>query len=817
MPAAYADDVNSKLLIIVATSLVRISMMYSPFVIFYFAMNSTHTKKTPLSTHWGAGIAEVVDGKLQQVNDHPIDPDPSPINRNLAGSLYGKARIKRPAIRRGFLNNEPLTAANARGKDSFVEVDWDTALDLVSEKLRHTIANYGNESIFGGSYGWASAGRFHHAQSQLKRFLNAAGGFVRSEGNYSYNAALVLMPHIVGNFRDHVRQATRWTTVQQHGQLVVMFGGVPLRNAQVSGGGIAQHRLRDDLLACKQAGVKFVNFSPLRSDAIEELQAEWLPPIPGSDTAIILGLAHTLLVENLHDEAFLARYTVGFERVRAYLLGQTDGIAKDAAWAEQQSGIKAERLITLARQMAAQRTLICTAAGLQRTEYGEQPLWATVTLSAMLGQVGLPGGGYGIGYGADASIGTVDRPLRWPSFPIGDYPVDDYIPVATIADMLLNPGQAYEYNGEQRTYPHARLVWWAGGNPFHHHQDLNRLHHAFQQPDTIIVNEINWTATARHADIVLPVASMLERTDFGAGNQDNTLIPMPQAIAPVAEAREEYAIYCELEKRLQLNAAFSGGKTAEQWQETLWQQLRQEAKAQDYDLPGWESFLAGDIIELNDPAPEAVFLADFRADPEQHPLPTPSGKIELYSEVIAGFNYADCPGQASWLPPREWLGAANTSADDFHLISGQPATRLHSQFDNGAYSISLKKHGREPVLIHPTDAERLGIAGGDIVQLSNARGRCLAAAVLSNDIMPRVVFLWTGAWYDPDFNHPQQLERHGNPNVLTHDYRTSRLSQGPAAHSALVRLEKFEGELPEVRAFMPPFGRVQGIAEGDVL
>ena len=76
--------------------------------------------------------------------------------------------------------------------------------------------------------------------------------------------------------------------------------------------------------------------------------------------------------------------------------------------------------------------------------------------------------------------------------------------------------------------------------------------------------------------------------------------------------------------------------------------------------------------------------------------------------------------------------------------------------------------------------------------------------MLSADIMPRVLFLWTGAWYDPDFEHPQQLERHGNPNVLTHDYRTSRLSHGPAAHSALVRVERFEGELPEVRAFEPP-------------
>ncbi len=124
-----------------------------------------------------------------------------------------------------------------------------------------------------------------------------------------------------------------------------------------------------------------------------------------------------------------------------------------------------------------------------------------VTLAAMLGQIGLPGGGYGIGYGADFAIGTVDRPMRWPSFPQLPNPQDDYIPVACVSDMLLNPGAEYNYNGETRTYPDIRMVWWAGGNPFHHHQDLNRLRRAFQKPETIIVNEINWTATARHATL----------------------------------------------------------------------------------------------------------------------------------------------------------------------------------------------------------------------------------------------------------------------------------------------------------------------------
>ena len=763
----------------------------------------SYARTLPTSSHWGAGLVTLAEGWLESVRPHPEDPAPSRINENIAEGLKGRARVRRPAVRQSYLAGGPLGRNGERGAEPFVEVSWEKALSLIAGELVRIRAEHGNEAIYAGSYGWASAGRFHHAQSQLKRFLNAAGGFVRSEGNYSYNAALVLMPYVVGNFRDHVKQATRWRVIAREGRLVVMFGGIPLRNAQVSGGGVGRHRLGEDLAECARAGVEFVNFSPLRGDAAESLNAEWLPPRPGSDTAIMMGLAHTLLTEGLHDAAFLARYCVGFEVVAAYLRGETDGVVKDADWAAAQSGIAAERLRALARHMAAGRTLICTAVSLQRADHGEQPLWMTVVLAAMLGQIGLPGGGFGIGYGGDASIGTMDRPLAWPSFPQGANPVETFVPVAMISEMLLNPGGAYDYNGHRRVFPDIRLVWWAGGNPFHHHQDLNRLRRAFQRPETIIVNEISWTATARHADIVLPVAAPQERSDFGAGSQDNALVPMPKAVEPLGEARTEFEIFTDLERRLSYGTGFSRGMTAAEWQAELWAILQGRANARGVALPDWNDFLSGDIVNLEDPEPGAVYLSAFRETPEAQPLSTPSGKIELASKVIAGFGYDDCPGHPAWLPPREWLGSA-TREHPLHLISGQPETRLHSQHDNGAFSRSRKIEGREPILIARADAAARGIDDGDVVCVSNHRGQCLAGAVVSDDIRPGVVFLWTGAWYDPDLAHPRHRDRHGNPNVLTHDLRTSRLSQGPAAQSALVEVKKHLGPLPKVQAFDPP-------------
>lgn len=764
-------------------------------------MQDVETKLT--ASHWGIGVARIKGERILSVEGHPADPVASDINGNIASSLHGNARVLRPAVRKSWLEGE--RGKVPRGRDSFVEVSWDKALDLAASEINRIRGDYGNNAIFAGSYGWSSAGRFHHAQSQLKRFLNTVGGFVRSEGNYSYNAALGLMPHIVGPFRTHVAQATRWSVIAKHTDLVVMFGGLALRNTQVSDGGISKHRMADNLKACANAGVKFVNISPLRSDADASLNAEWMPVQPGSDTALMMGLAHTLITEKLHDQPFLDSYTVGFEKLERYLVGTFDGVPKDADWAAEQTGIDANEIRLLAQRMAEHRTMISVAAGVQRTDYGEQPMWMAIALAAMLGQIGLPGGGYTVGYGVNGNIGNIERLFRWGTMSQGVNQVQEFIPVAMIADMLLSPGCNYSYQGRQKTFPDIRLVWWAGGNPFHHHQDLNRLHHAFQTPETVIVNEINWTSTARHADIVLPIAPAQERTDFGAGKSDNGLVPMPQLVPPSGDARIEYEIYADLAARMGNLEEFTENKSADDWLQDIWDVTRERAQQAGCHLPCWQEFIAGDVIYLPDPSPEQVFLADYRADPDAHALPTPSGRIELFSETIASFDLPDCKGHPTWYSPRDRASGA-ASKYPLAMLSGQPKTRLHSQLDNGDYSKSQKIKDREPVLIHPADAARRGIADGDVVELFNDRGRCLAGARVTDDVMQGCVFLWTGAWYDPDFDAPDWRDRHGNPNALTHDLRTSSLTQSPASHSALVEIQLFEGVLPPITVHhAPPF------------
>ncbi|RMR01507.1 Trimethylamine-N-oxide reductase [Pseudomonas savastanoi pv. glycinea] len=753
------------------------------------------------SLHWGAYRPQVVDGELRALVPVEWDSDPSPIGDSVADALTSPTRIHRPAVRRTFLEGRLEGQGGSpelRGQEPFVEVSWDVALELVAKELKWVKAEHGNQAIFGGSYGWGSAGRFHHAQSQLHRFLNGFGGYVASVDSYSLGAGRVLMPHIVGNMDWLLAAHTSWKNLAQHCELFVAFGGLPAKNAQTSPGGASDHLLTRALQDMSAAGVEFVNVSPLRDDLSGPARNEWLPVRPGSDTALMMALAYVLVTEGLHNEDFVQRYAVGYERFRDYLLGRTDGQPKDPEWAQALTDISAAQITDLARRMASKRTMINIAYSLQRSVHGEQPFWMAVTLAALLGQIGLPGGGFGLGYGCMNNTGSGRKAFSGPRFSQGQNTVKDFIPVARVVDMLLNPGAAFDYNGQQRHYPDIRLVYWAGGNIFHHHQDLNRLLTAWQRPETIIVHEQFWTAQAKYADIVLPATTALERNDIGSSASDRFMIAMQQAIEPVGESRDDYAILAELSGRLGFADSFTEGRDASGWLRHIYEESRGRAEEFGIQLPDYDQFWRDGVFEVEYPEQDTVLLQAFRKDPDAHPLPTPSGRIEIFSERIAGFGYADCPGHPVWL---------DKTAPDYplHLLSNQPKTRLHSQYDHGSYSRSSKIQQREPLTLNTDDARARGISDGDVVKVFNDRGAFLAGAIVSDNIRPGVVQIATGAWFDPLVHgEPGSLEKHGNPNMVTEDVGSSSLSQGCSAQTATVDIVKWEGVLPEVTAFEPP-------------
>lgn len=756
------------------------------------------------STHWGAYRVETHDGRVSALHGFEEDPDPSPIGAGIVDVIDGPTRIKSPMIRESWLRDGPGASTDLRGTDAFVAISWAEAEKIVALELDRVRQSFGNEAIYGGSYGWANAGRFHHAQSQLHRFLNCIGGYTKSVNTYSLAAGEVILPHVLGDFAGFMHDQTNWSSIIDATRLLVAFGGIPVRNSQISAGGVGRHRAKEALFQAKAAGVQFVNISPLRADVLEELNAEWLAPRPGSDVALILGLAHTLLTEDRCDIDFLANCTTGFEVFADYLNGKSDQVEKSAEWAAAITQIPADTIRDLARRMAGTRTMISVSWSMTRQDHGEQPFWAAIALAAMLGQIGQPGGGVAFGYAAVNSIGLERQKLSYMALPQGRNLVNSFIPVARISDMLLRPGKSFDYNGQTYTYPDIQLIYWAGGNPFHHHQDLTRLKRAWQKPDTIIAHEWCWNALAKHADIVLPCTITLERDDLAMTPRDPYIIAMEQVVPPAGEARNDYEILAGISRELGVEAEFTEGRDAEKWLRWIYEQSRQSASEIGVELPSYDELRERGWHKVE--APDAPFdmLADFRRDPMANPLATPSGKIEIYSETIAGFGYDDCPAHPTWMEPEEWLGGT-AKPHSLHLISSQPANKLHSQMDHGGVSRGDKIGGRERVLIHTENAASRGISNHDAVRVFNERGACLATAILSDDVRVDVVQMSTGAWLDATSQEDGTLLcRHGNPNVLTLDKGTSRLAQGPTAHSCLVDIEKFEGDLPIVEAFNSP-------------
>lgn len=741
-------------------------------------------------SHWGTFEAEVENGRISKVKPYAEDPDPHRIFENIVAMQDHPTRVDRPYVRRGWLENGSGPSED-RGRDEYVPLEWDEALDLVAAELRRMYDGPGPESIYGGSYGWSSAGRFHHAQTQLKRFLAAAGGYVGHVNNYSYGASAPFLSHVLASPHQWEAKASTWKSISANAELIVAVGGLARKNAAIANGGAIRHDLVDWLQTARRNGAEIVALSPLRDDL--PVEGRWIPVRPASDGALLQAIAHELIEEDLYDKEFVANYTTGFDLFAQSLEGKTP------EWAAQQCGVPAEQIRELAHQMATKRTFITMSWSMQRQQYGEQTIWLGICVAALLGQIGLPGGGFGHGYASTNRIGHSEMLLGMPTFSLGHNPVRTFIPVSRIADMMLNPGGAYTYDGRPKTYPDIKLVYWAGGNPFHAHPDLKRLSHAFRQVETFIVQESVWTATARHADIVLPATLSVERDDLGAAVTEDQLVPMHKIIEPYAQARDDYWILQQLAQRLGCDDKFSEGKPVIEWLQWMYEKFTAKYAARGFELPTWEQFWGGGRpVDVPKADPDRTMHSEFREDPKANPLNTPSTLIHLQSDEIESFGYDDCPGTPTWRAPDDW---DNRGDYPLTLIANQPKARLHSQLDPGEYSAASKVAGREPIRLHPTDATARGIDAGDVVTVSSPIGFCLAGAVLSEDVMPGVVQLSTGAWYDPDEDGNCV---HGNPNVLVKDIPVSKFSRGNVGQHVQVEVAKYVGTPPPVTVWTPP-------------
>ncbi|GAB6051484.1 trimethylamine-N-oxide reductase TorA [Magnetospira thiophila] len=770
-------------------------------------------------SHWGAFRATVKDGRWVSVKAWEGDPHPTRQLEGVLDSVYSPTRIKYPMVRRAFLEKGAGADVASRGNGDFVRVTWDQALDLVVSELKRVKETYGQAGVYGGSYGWKSSGKLHNCQNLLRRMLNIGldGAFVNSSGDYSTGASQVIMPHVMGTLEVYEQQ-TVWPVVVESTDVLVFWGADPVKTNQI-GWTVADHDGYPYMEAFKKTGKKVICIDPIRTQTAQFFDAEWVPIRPHTDVAMMLGMAHTLVSEKLHDTDFLDQYTFGFDKFLPYLMGESDGTPKSAEWASEICEVPADQIKSLARLFKDKRTMLSSGWSIQRQHHGEQSHWMLVTLASMLGQIGLPGGGFGLSYHyANGGAPSANSPVL-PGITDGGAAVEGAawltkagaatIPVSRIVEMLENPGGEFDFNGKRDKFPAPKMTYWVGGNPFSHQQDRNRMVEAWQKFETVVVQDFQWTATARFADIVLPATTSYERNDIEhIGDYSlKAILAMKKVIDPVFESRTDFDIFSEIADRLGKKAAFTEGKSEMEWIQGFYAEAVKQGQAKNIEVPDFDSFWAKGVAEfpITDEAKSFVRYADYRADPLLEPLGTPTGKIEIYSKNIEKMNYDDCPPHPTWMEPIERIGGPGAKFP-LHVDTAHPIDRLHSQLCGTKLRVGYAVADREPCLINTKDAAARGIQSGDVVRVFNDRGQILVGAVVTDDIRPGVVRVAEGGWFDPVVKDGKvtTLDAYGDVNCLTAGLGTSKLAQGNCGHTAIGDVEKYTGDLPKVSVFEAP-------------
>lgn len=779
------------------------------------------------AAHWGMLKLTIKNGKIVKSEPYEtISSIKNPLQAYTADLVYAEDRVKYPYVRKSYLKNPDAPKSELRGADEWVRVSYKDAIKLIAKELKKSIKKDGNQSIFAGSYGWKSSGNMQNSRILLHRFMNQIGGFTGTLGDYSTGASQVIMPHVLGTIEVYEQQ-TSWPLVLEHSKVVVIWGANPISTLRIAWTVSDQqgHKYFEEL---KKSGKKIIFIDPIKNETAQYFgeQAKWIAPNPNTDVSMMLGMMYELYESGKYNKKFIEEYTSGFDKFLPYLLGKIDKTPKTPAWAEKICGIEAKIIKELAHTFYDNRTMFMSGWGMQRAHHGEQPHWALVTLCSMLGQIGLPGGGFGLSYhysngGAPSAKSAIVGGISSTSSKGGtgqswlQKATDSAFPVARVADAFLNPGKTIDHNGKKITYPKLDFVYWVGGNPLVHHQDINTNVKAWKKPRTVVVHEMFWTPTARMADIVMPITTSYERDDISmTGDYANLAIaPMKKAVKQYEESKDDYEIFSDLAREFGVEQAYTEGKNALEWIEQFYNQALVQAEKMDLkNLNGvvmkpfkefWEENKPVNFLQPQE-SNEFVRYADFIEDPILNPLGTPSGLIEIYSETIEKMKYDDCRAYPSWLEPIEWLGMKNKPAE-FHMISLHPTDRLHSQLNNTSLRDTYAISNREPIWINEKDAKAKGIKQGDVVRVFNKRGQCLAGAYVTPNIKRGVVRLQEGAWYDPQ--NPKQegtLCKNGSANTLTIDIPTSKLANGNISHTALVNIEKYKGKAPELTIFKQP-------------
>ncbi|WP_417877107.1 trimethylamine-N-oxide reductase TorA [Vibrio sp.] len=784
------------------------------------AAESTGTWKVT-GSHWGAFRAHIYAGKVQDIKPLELDKNPTEMLNGIKGIIYSPSRVRYPMVRLDWLKKHKYSA-DTRGNNRFIRVTWDEALDLFYRELERVQKEYGPWALHAGQTGWNQTGAFNNCTAHMQRAVGMHGNFITKVGDYSTGAGQTIMPYVLGSTEVYA-QGTSWSEILENSDNIVLWANDPVKNLQV-GWNCETHESFKYLEQLKEKVAKgeinVLSVDPVKNKTQRYLENDHLYINPMTDVAFMLAVAHVLYNEELYDKKFIETYCLGFEEFIQYVQGQTkDKTEKTPEWAASICGVKADKIREFARMLVNGRTQILMGWCIQRQEHGEQPYWAAAVVAAMVGQIGLPGGGISYGHHY-SSIGVPSTGFAGPGgFPRNldqgmkpKWDNNDFngysrtIPVARWIDAILEPGKEINYNGGKVKLPDFKMMVISGCNPWHHHQDRNRMKKAFKKLQTVVTIEFAWTATCRFSDIVLPACTQWERNDIDVYGSYSSrgLVAMHRLVDPLFQSKPDFQIMSELTQRFGRREEYTRGMSEMEWIESLYNDCK-KANEGKFEMPEFNEFWEKSVLDFGEGKPW-VRHADFRKDPELNPLGTPSGFIEITSRKIGRYGYEHCQEHPMWFEKSERShGGPGSDKYPFWLQSCHPDKRLHSQMcESEEFRATYAVQGREPVYINPVDAKAKGIKNGDLVRVFNGRGQLLAGAVLTDSYPRGVVRIEEGAWYGPLNEKEGAICTYGDPNTLTQDIGSSELAQATSANTCIVDFEKFTGKVPPVTSFGGP-------------
>ena len=679
----------------------------------------------------------------------------------------------------------PLKRVGRRGEGRFERIAWDEALDLAASEIRRVRATHGNGALFVpyGTGAYSNTNGSHLA----RRLFNAYGGCLGIDNSYSWACTNVATPTVYGT-RVTGNQRQDWVNTKY----VLMWGWNP---AEMIDGTNSAWFVKQ----ARRRGARVVCIDPRKTLSAVGLADEWVPIRPGTDVAMMSAMAHVMIGEGLVDRAFVRTHCVGFdaatmpagaegeESYEDYVLGRRDGVEKSPAWAETITGIPAETIARLAREYAtAGPAMLVQGYGMQRRAYGEQVVRAGCVLAAITGNVGIPGGA-----ASGLGLPAPDGGSRWLGFPVGENPYGAAIPVAAWTEAVLRGkslGPEDGLLGRDRLESDVKLIYAVASNCLinqHMHVNRNaRILEDVSQVEFLIVQDQFLTPTARYADLVLPACTAFETWGVQDGWKfGDELLLMPKLVEPLGESQSDYAICAGIAERLGIGDAYTEGRDERQWVDRILDLYRDRFP----DLPDVDAFEASNAGVHTRPIDRPlVAFADFRADPEAHPLDTPSGKVEIFSKTLLDLGRPDeIPAVPKYV--EEWESPFGPEAERFPLqaIGSHSLSRVHSSHANNPW---LREAFPQRVFVNPLDAAARGIEDGDPVRVFNDRGRLVIPCRVTNRIRPGVIDIPQGAWWAPD---AEGTDRGGTVNVLTSE-RLTPLAHGPAAHTCMVEMEREE-------------------------